>query len=91
MLELMKAHTLDLGILSHIEENDESKSQRVDNCCHLVALSVCYKVFEDHASHGLILIEQAEMCQCDLYPSLELKTHNGEPENNAEKNEYENL
>lgn len=91
ILELMQAHCLDLCILSHIEEDDKSESQRVDNGCHLVSFSVCDKVFEHHASHGLPLIEQTEVCERDLYPSLELQTQKGEAENDAKENEQENL
>lgn len=50
-LHHMQAHYLYLSPLCHVEEDDETQPQGVDDCCHLVAISVCDEVFEDHGPH----------------------------------------
>ena len=50
-LHHMQAHDLDLSPLCHVEEDYEAQPQGVDDCGHLVAISVCDEVFEDHGPH----------------------------------------
>ena len=73
-LDPVHCHELDLTLLCHVQEDDETEAERINDRRHLVSITIRDKVLEYHWSHWKFLKEQEQMRQSDLQSPLEFKS-----------------
>jgi len=78
-----------LGLVGNDQEDDEPKSEGVDQTGEFVSVSVGREVLEDHLLKAFLFEEEKDVSEQDLEYSLSVQRNQREREEHSKENEDE--
>ena len=89
--KLLKLSCFNLQIVADYQEDDEPKSNRVNNGGHFVPNSMSSQVLQDHLLHGAFLEEEEHIGKDNLQEPLKIKGQKRKSKEHAHQDKEEYL